>query len=105
MRKLFIFAAIVTGLVLGEVSSSAVNSFILKDQSVTIGKSTLQKNEEGINESYLGCLMFDNDNNSIQKCSDMRWGSEQALQNNVKTPSTVTIENLKKATPPEASQE
>lgn len=104
MKNLFIFAAIVAGLILGEVSSFAVSSFMFKDQRGKSGESAVQKNEAGINESYLGCLMFDNDNNSIQKCSDMRWGSEQALHNNVKTPSTVTIEDLKKATPPEASQ-
>jgi ABC-type dipeptide/oligopeptide/nickel transport system ATPase subunit len=63
------------------------------------GKSTIQRNEAGINEAYLGCLMFDNDNNSIQKCSDLRWGSEQALYNNVKTPSNITVKDLKRATP------
>jgi hypothetical protein len=68
-------------------------------------KSSVQKNEAAINEAYLGCLMFDNDNNSVQKCSDLRWGSEQALYNNIKTPSTVNIKNLKKATPPNANQE
>ena len=67
-------------------------------------KSAVQKNEIGINESYLGCLMFDNDSNSVQKCSDMRWGSEQSLYNSVKTPSNITVEDLKKATPPNTDQ-
>ncbi|MER3445867.1 MAG: hypothetical protein C4291_03085 [Candidatus Dadabacteria bacterium] len=67
-------------------------------------KSPVQRNERGINEAYLGCLMFNNDNNSVQECSDLRWGAEQALYNNMKTPSTVTIKDLRKATPPEASQ-
>ena len=58
-------------------------------------KSAVQKNEEGINEAYLGCLMFDNDSNSIQKCSDLRWGCEQALYNNIKTPSNITVKDLK----------
>jgi hypothetical protein len=60
------------------------------------GKSAVQKNEAGINESYIGCLMFDNDNNSIQKCSDLRWGSEQALYNNIKTPSNITVKDLER---------
>ena len=63
-------------------------------------KSAVQKNDAGINEAYLGCLMYSSDNNPIQKCSDLRWGSEQALYNNMKTPSKTTIEDLKKATPP-----
>ncbi len=63
-------------------------------------KSSVQKNEAGINEAYLGCLMFNNDNNSIQNCSDLRWGAQQALYNNIKTPSSTTIKDLKKATPP-----
>lgn len=66
-------------------------------------KSSVQRNEVGINQSYLGCLMFSNSNNVVQECSDMRWGAEQALYN-IKTPSTVTIKDLKKATPPNASQ-
>jgi uncharacterized lipoprotein len=68
------------------------------------GKSTVQRNDAGIKEAYLGCLMFDNDNNSIQKCSDMRWGSEQALYNNSKTPSNITVKDLKNATPPNTDQ-
>ncbi len=44
--------------------------------------------------------MFNNDNNSIQNCSDLRWGAQQALYNNIKTPSSITIKDLKKATPP-----
>ena len=68
------------------------------------GKSVVQKNQMGINESYIGCLMFDNDPNSIQKCSDLRWGSEQALYNNTKAPSNVTLKDLKKATPPNTDQ-
>jgi hypothetical protein len=67
-------------------------------------KSTVQKNEAGINEAYLGCLMFDNDSNSVQKCSDMRWGSEQALYNNIKAPSNITVKDLEKATPPNTDQ-
>ncbi len=67
-------------------------------------KSSVQRNEAGINQSYLGCLMFSNSNNVVQECSDMRWGAEQALYN-IKTPSTVTIKDLKKATPPNASQQ
>jgi len=55
------------------------------------GKSVVQKNQMGINESYIGCLMFDNDPNSTQKCSDLRWGSEQALYNNIKRPYKNTI--------------
>ena len=68
------------------------------------GKSAVQKNEVGINEAYLGCLMFNNDQNGIQKCSDLRWGSEQALYNNVKTPSNITVKDLKRATPPNTDQ-
>jgi hypothetical protein len=68
-------------------------------------KSSVQKNESGIKEAYLGCLMFNNNPNSVQECSDLRWGSEQALYNNIKTPSTVNIKNLKKATPPKSGQE
>jgi hypothetical protein len=64
------------------------------------GRSTVQRNEQGINEAYLGCLMFSSDNNPVQRCSDLRWGSEQALYNSVKTPSKTTVEDLKKATPP-----
>ena len=67
-------------------------------------KSSVQKNEAAINEAYLGCLMFDNDNNSVQKCSDLRWGSEQALYNNTKTPSNITVKDLKNATPPNTDQ-
>jgi len=67
-------------------------------------KSSVQRNEAGISEAYLGCLMFSNSNNIVQECSDLRWGAEQALYN-IKTPSTVTIKDLKKATPPNASQE
>ena len=67
-------------------------------------KSAVQKNEEGINEAYLGCLMFDNDSNSIQKCSDIRWGSEQALYNKMKVPSNITVKDLEKATPPNTDQ-
>jgi starvation-inducible outer membrane lipoprotein len=65
------------------------------------GKSTVQKNEEGINEAYLGCLMHRTD---IQECSDLRWGSEQALYNNTKTPSNITVKDLKNATPPNTDQ-
>lgn len=65
-------------------------------------KSSVQRNEAGINEAYLGCLMFGPD---IQECSDLRWGAEQALYNKIQTPSTVTIKDLKKATPPKAGQE
>ncbi len=64
------------------------------------GRNVAQKDEAGINEAYLGCLMFNNDNNSIQNCSDLRWGAQQALYNNIKTPSSITIKDLKKATPP-----
>lgn len=68
------------------------------------GEMAVQKNEAGINEAYSGCLMFNNDNNSIQTCSDLRWGSEQALYNNVKTPSHITVKDLKRATPPNTDQ-
>jgi hypothetical protein len=124
MKSLFMSATIVTGLILCGVSIFANNtevnakdtsqlstqitdtnsqSLTLNDQSGISGKSSIQRNEEGINESYLGCLMFDNDPNSIQKCSDLRWGSEQALYNNSKTSSNITVKDLKKATPPSAA--
>lgn len=67
-------------------------------------KSLVQRNEAGINEAYLGCLMFNN-NNSIQECSDLKWGAQQALYYNMKTPSTITIKDLKKATPSKPGQE
>ncbi|MGE5445236.1 MAG: hypothetical protein ACM3SR_11660 [Ignavibacteriales bacterium] len=72
---------------------------------VGASKSSVQNNEQGINEAYLGCLMFNNDNNGIQKCSDLRWGAEEALYNNIKTPSSTTIKDLKKATPPTTGKE
>jgi hypothetical protein len=120
MRNLFMSAIIVAGLILfGGVSSFATDTEIkgntyentgqyVDNGTITTeisGKSTVQKNEEGINEAYLGCLMFDSDNNPVQKCSDQRWGAEQALYNNMKTPSNITVEDLKKATPPNIGQE
>jgi hypothetical protein len=67
-------------------------------------KSAVQKNEMGINEAYLGCVTFDNDTNRIQKCSDLRWGSEQALYNNIKAPSNITVKDFEKATPSNTGQ-
>lgn len=61
------------------------------------GRSTVQKNEAGINEAYLECLMRHSD---IQECSDLRLGAQQALYNNMTIPSSTTIKDLKKATPP-----
>jgi hypothetical protein len=120
MGKLFISVAIVVCLMFGGGVSSFATDTKMKgnthestgqyvdDSTLTTGisgKSTVQKNEEGINKSYLGCLMFDSDNNPVQKCSDLRWGSEQALYNNMKTPSNITVEDLKKATPPNTGEE
>ena len=98
MRKLFISAAIVAGLIFGGGVSSFATDTEVKGNTY---QSTVQKNEEGINEAYLGCLMFGND---IQKCSDQRWGTEQALYNNTKRPSNITVKDLKNATPPNTDQ-
>jgi starvation-inducible outer membrane lipoprotein len=58
-------------------------------------KNSIRRNETGINQAYLGCLMYSSD---ILKCQDLRWGAMLALSN-MKQPSTVSIEDLKKATP------
>lgn len=80
--------------------------FVLTLSSCGIsGRNAVQNNEAGINEAYLGCLMFNNDNNGIQKCSDLQWGAQQAIYNNIKTPSSTTIKDLKKATPPTTEKE
>ena len=64
------------------------------------GEISAQKNVGGINEAYLGCLMYGSD---ILECQDLRWGAERALHNK-KTQSNITIEDLKKATPPNTGQ-
>lgn len=62
-------------------------------------KSAVRKNQMEINEAYLECLMFDNDPNSIQKCSDLRWGAKQALYNKIKVTPNIAVDDLEKATP------
>ena len=64
------------------------------------GRSAIQRNGAGINEAYLGCLMYGSD---ILECQDLRWGAERALHNK-KTQSNITMEDLKKATPPNTGQ-
>jgi len=58
-------------------------------------KDSIKRNETGITQAYLGCLLYSSD---ILKCQDLRWGAMLALSNR-KQPSTVSIEDLKKATP------
>jgi hypothetical protein len=65
-------------------------------------KSPFQQNEAGINEAYLGCLMYGPD---ILKCADLRWSAQQAIYNNIKPRGGVTIEDINKATPIKTDQE
>jgi starvation-inducible outer membrane lipoprotein len=59
------------------------------------GKNSVQTSQEGLTQAYLGCLMYSSD---ILKCQDLRWGAMLALSNRQKQ-TTVTIEDLDKATP------
>ena len=59
------------------------------------GKNSVQTSQEGITQAYLGCLMYSSD---ILKCQDLRWGALLALSNRQRE-TTITIEDLDKATP------
>ncbi len=65
-------------------------------------KSPLQQNEAGINEAYLGCLMYGPD---ILECSDLRWSAQQTIYNNIKPRGGATIEDINRATPIKTDQE
>jgi hypothetical protein len=56
-------------------------------------RSSVQRSDMGINQAYLGCLMYRPD---ILECSDLRWGAKLALYNEIKPQTGVSVTNIEK---------